>query len=201
MTFSLADDRVVASRSGTEVDLVMRASRGDADAFDRLVATRVGSSFRLARAIVGDTGEAEDVTQEAFVAAWRGLPRLRDPELFDAWFGRILVNAARMSVRRRASRGPISLVALNADRDDEVDAAWNEPGRTDPSLDGVVAGDALQRAINRLNVDQRTILALHHVEERPVAQIAAVLGVPVGTVKWRLHAARAALERAMESER
>jgi len=50
-------------------------------------------------------------------------------------------------------------------------------------------------------VDQRTLLALHHLEERPVAEIAAALGVPVGTVKWRLHDARRALERAMEAER
>jgi RNA polymerase sigma-70 factor, ECF subfamily len=200
MALLLSNDRT-APRPNAEIDLVVRAGRGDSDAFDRLVAARVGSSFRLARAIVGDTGEAEDVTQEAFVAAWRNLPRLRDPERFDAWFGRILVNAARMSVRRRGSRRPVSLMVMTNDNDDDGGQSWREPGRVDPGLDGVVAGDALQRAIDRLTVDQRTILALHHLEERPVADIAAVLGIPVGTVKWRLHAARAALERSMESER
>jgi RNA polymerase sigma factor (sigma-70 family) len=69
------------------------------------------------------------------------------------------------------------------------------------ALSGVAGSDALQRAINRLTVDQRSILALHHLEERPVAEIAATLGVPVGTAKWRLHDARRALERAMEAER
>jgi RNA polymerase sigma-70 factor (ECF subfamily) len=186
-----------APRPGGEVDLVARASRGDAEAFDRLVAARVGSSFRLARAIVGDTGDAEDVTQEAFVAAWRGLPRLRDPERFDAWFGRILVNAARMSVRRRGSARLLPFVLRDADDD----PAGGEQGLSDPALDGVVASDALQRSIDRLSIEQRTILALHHLEERPVADVAAMLGIPVGTAKWRLHAARAALERAMEQER
>jgi RNA polymerase sigma-70 factor (ECF subfamily) len=199
MALSLTTDRA-APHTGAEFDLVVRAGRGDADAFDRLVAARIGSAFRLARAIVGDSGEAEDVTQEAFVAAWRGLPRLRDPERFDAWFGRILVNAARMSVRGRRSRRSVSLVSLHA-VDDEGNPTWGEPGRADPAIESVAAGDALQRAINRLTLDQRTILALHHLEERPVAHIAIVLAIPVGTVKWRLHAARAALERAMESER
>jgi RNA polymerase sigma-70 factor, ECF subfamily len=200
MTLTVASERAAAApRSGTEIDLVVRAIRGDVDAFDRLVAARLGSSFRLARAIVGDTGEAEDVTQEAFVAAWRNLPRLREPDRFDAWFGRILVNAARMSVRRRGPTRSMPLVFRDADDDDQP--TGTDLGRLDAGHEGVVAGDALQRAIDRLSVEQRTILALHHLEERPVTEVAAIFGIPVGTAKWRLHAARAALERAMESER
>jgi RNA polymerase sigma-70 factor (ECF subfamily) len=68
-------------------------------------------------------------------------------------------------------------------------------------MEGIVAVDALEGAFARLSVDQRTILALHHLEERSVADIAAMLGIPTGTAKWRLHAARTALERALESER
>lgn len=199
MTLSVASHAAVPLRSDTEVDLVLRARRGDADAFDRLVGARLGSSYRLARAIVDDPAEAEDVTQEAFVAAWRNLPRLREPERFDAWFGRILVNAARMSVRRRGSVRLLPLAPVEGDDDDR--SASREPGRSDDALDGVVSGDALQRAIDRLSLEQRTILALHHLEERPVTEVAAILGIPVGTAKWRLHAARAALERAMEHER
>ena len=199
MTVSVANERMAAPGSDTETDLVVRASKGDAEAFDRLIATRLRSSFRLARAIVGDTREAEDVTQEAFVSAWRNLPRLRDPDRFDAWFGRILVNAARMSVRRR---GPVRSVPVAfRDADDVERQGPTDPGRPDAGLEGVVAGDALQRAIDRLSIGQRTILALHHVEERPVSEVATILGIPVGTAKWRLYSARAALERAMESER
>jgi RNA polymerase sigma-70 factor, ECF subfamily len=199
MTVSVANERMAAPGSGIETDLVVRASKGDAEAFDRLIATRLRSSFRLARAIVGDTREAEDVTQEAFVSAWRNLPRLRDPDRFDAWFGRILVNAARMSVRRR---GPVRSVPVAfRDADDDERHGPTDPGGPDAGLEGVVAGDALQRAIDRLSIGQRTILALHHVEERPVSEVATILGIPVGTAKWRLYSARAALERAMESER
>ena len=178
-------------------DLVRRASRGDVAAFDALVAARLSASLRLARAIVDSPADAEDVVQEAFVAAWRNLPRLREPDRFDAWFGRILVNTARTHVRRRGSVRPISIDRRHVDDGREDDT----PGQHDPGLESVVSGDALGRAINRLTIDQRSILALHHLEERPVAQIAAVLGIPVGTAKWRLHAARQALERALEAER
>ena len=177
-------------------DLVRRASRGDVAAFDELVSTRLSASLRLARAIVDSPVDAEDVVQEAFVNAWRNLPRLREPDRFDAWFGRILVNTARTHVRRRGTVRPISIDRrIDDGRDDDT------PGQHDPGLESVVSSDSLARAIDRLTVDQRTILALHHLEERPVAQIAAVLKIPVGTAKWRLHAARQALERALEAER
>src|SRR5262245_61575640 len=176
-------------------ELVRKASRGDVAAFDQLVSTRLGSSLRLARAIVDSPADAEDVVQEAFVSAWRSLPRLREPERFDAWFGRILVNTARTHVRRRGTVTPISIDRPLADGERRDDTH----GRHDPALASVESSDALGRAIDRLTVDQRTILALHHLEERPVAQIAAVLGIPEGTAKWRLHAARQALERALEA--
>jgi RNA polymerase sigma-70 factor (ECF subfamily) len=178
-------------------DLVRRASRGDVAAFDALVAARLSASLRLARAIVDSPADAEDVVQEAFVSAWRNLPRLREPDRFDAWFGRILVNTARTHIRRRGSVRPISIDRRHVDDGREDDT----PGQHDPGLESVVSSDALSRAIDRLTTDQRSILALHHLEERPVAQIATVLGIPVGTAKWRLHAARQALERALEAER
>jgi len=179
-----------------EQALVERARRGDPTAFDRLVATRLAPTVRLARAIVGDHAEADDVAQEAFVQAWRNLPTLRDSAKFDAWFGKIVVNAARGSVRRRRSVMTVDIEALAMDGESHPAL-----GRPDPGMDGVADLDALQGAFARLSVDQRTILALHHLEERSVADIAAMLGIPTGTAKWRLHAARAALERALESER
>jgi RNA polymerase sigma-70 factor (ECF subfamily) len=190
-------DDVVAERASTglggEDDLVERARAGDPRAFDTLVAARVGSAFRLAKAIVGDPGVAEDVTQEAFLQAWRNLPSLREAGRFDAWLGRILVNAARMHLRSRRRVITVAIDDLNPS-----DAAF---GEADVGIQGVPEADALQRAIDRLSVDQRTILALHHVEELRVTEIAAMLAIPVGTAKWRLHEARAALERAMESQR
>ena len=179
-----------------EQTLVERARRGDSTAFDRLVASRLAPTVRLARAIVGDHAEADDVAQEAFVQAWRNLPTLRDTAKFDAWFGKIVVNAARGSVRRRRNVMTVDIEALSMDGESHPAL-----GRHDPGMEGLADLDALQGAFARLSVDQRTILALHHLEERSVADIAAMLGIPTGTAKWRLHAARTALERALESER
>ena len=179
-----------------EQALVERARRGDPTAFDRLVAIRLAPTVRLARAIVGDHAEADDVAQDAFVQAWRNLPTLRDSAKFDAWFGKIVFNAARGSVRRRRNVMTVDIEALSMDGESHPAL-----GRHDPGMDGVADLDALQGAFARLSADQRTILALHHLEERSVADSAARLGIPTGTAKWRLHAARTALERALESER
>ena len=198
MTHPMVAGRAVANVDG-EQELVERARHGDRHAFDRLVASRLTPTFRLARAIVGDTRDAEDATQDAFLSAWRNLPRLREPAKFDAWFGRIVVNEARMTLRRRGRVMTVPVDAIDVYHDDERRSAV--PSAHDPSIDAIGHGDALQRAIDRLTAEQRTILALHHLEERPVADIAVLLGVPVGTAKWRLHEARAALERAMETQR
>jgi len=177
---------------GSEALILERARAGEAGAFEALVATRLDRAYRLAKAIVGDSWMAEDVVQEAFVQAWRNLPQLRELERFDAWFGRILANAARMQLRKRR---PVIHVAI-----EELDPR-DTPGAPDSRIEGLADSDFLQRAIDRLDTDQRTILALQYVDDRPVSEIAAILSIPVGTAKWRLHQARAALTRAMESQR
>ncbi len=177
--------------------LVQRARAGDAPAFETLVATRVDRCYRLAWTILGNDEDAADATQEGFVAAWRQLPRLRDVAAFDGWLNRIVANAARMSRRHR-----VRLREVPAERDTEGEGSMLDSGvpRGPTESDRVVANDAIARAFDRLRTPERLILVLHHVEERPVAEIARSLGIPVGTAKWRLHAARAALERALEAE-
>ncbi len=171
-----------------EIRLVERARSGDAEAFDALVALRLLPTFRLARAILGSTEEAEDATQEAFIAAWRGLHSLREPERFDAWFGRIVVNACRMSMRRRPRPIVVSLESVTPRQSAEADDPWTS---------GVIDSDALNRAIDGLPLQQRAILALYYLEDRPMSSVAMILGIPSGTAKWRLFRARTALRTAM----
>ena len=177
--------------------LVMRARAGEAAAFETLVATRVDRCYRLAWTILGNDEDAADATQDGFVAAWRQLPRLRDVAAFDGWLNRIVANAARMSRRHR-----VRLREVPVEQESTDDGArFMSTGDRGPSeSDRVVTNDAITRAFDRLRAHERLILVLHHVEERPVAEIARSLGIPVGTAKWRLHAARAALERALEAE-
>jgi RNA polymerase sigma-70 factor (ECF subfamily) len=171
------------------VHVVRAAMGGDVGAFETLIATRIERTHRIAQAVLGSALDAGDATQEAWLAAWRQLPRLRDPERFDAWLDHIVVNACRMQARGRRRLREVSLP-------DDFEVQVGGPGP-----DQLAERHLLETAFGRLDIDQRTILVLHHLEQRPLADIAEVLHIPVGTAKSRLHAARTALERALEAER
>ncbi len=191
-----------AQHAATSADeaLVRRARLGDAAAFNSLVAKRIDRCYRLAWSILLNDADAADATQDAFLAAWRQLPRLRDPSVFDGWLNRIVANAARMARRHRVRLREVRVGSTSPDEDSTTaqERAPDAYARTE--IDDVAESDAIGRAFDRLRPDERAILALHHVDERSVAEIARTLGIPTGTAKWRLHAARRALERAMEAE-
>ena len=169
--------------------LAIRAAVGGDDAaFERIMAGRLGRTFRVALAILGAEADARDATQDAWLQAWRQLGTLKDPDRFDAWLDRIVVNACRMTVRRKRVRE--IPMPTDFDRASTLDGA-----------DSLAERDALERAFDRLTIDHRTVLVLHYVEERSVAEIADVLQIPVGTVKSRLYAARSQLERTLEADR
>ena len=98
----------------------------------------------------------------------------------------------------RRHRVRLREVSADEPRDDGTQRQMPQEAR--PESDRLVSNDAIVRAFDRLRPPERLILVLHHVEERPVAEIARSLGIPEGTAKWRLHAARAALEKALEAE-
>jgi RNA polymerase sigma-70 factor, ECF subfamily len=192
---------VSAGNAATSADdaLVQRARTGDAAAFELLVDTRIDRCYRLAWSILSNDADAADATQDALVSAWKQLPRLRDSAAFDGWLNRIVANAALMARRHRVRLREVSVrPAFAGDEAPQPEPLQDALGRT--PMDDVVDNDAIARAFDRLRPQDRIILVLHHVEERPVAEIARSLGIPVGTAKWRLHAARNALERAMEAE-
>jgi RNA polymerase sigma-70 factor (ECF subfamily) len=193
----------VAERVGTTIDagLVLRARAGDATAFETLVRPRLDRCFRLAWSILSNDADAADAMQDALVAAWRQLPRLRDPAAFDGWLNRVVANAALMQRRRRIRRREVQVLPVG-DQDSDV-TATAAPGSSQSAEDSparIADRDVIVRAFMRVRPEERAILVLHHLEERPVAEIARMLGVPTGTAKWRLHEARRALERAMEVE-
>jgi RNA polymerase sigma-70 factor (ECF subfamily) len=171
-------------------DIVRRAARGDLAAFELLVADSTDRAVGLARAILGNEADARDAAQDAYVSAWRELPRLRDPDRFDAWLRRIVLNACRERLRLRRRVREISL---------DLDPV--ERRQAGPAMSDVIAdSDLLARAFDRLDAAKRSILVLHYLEHEPVASIAAAMNIPVGTVKWRLSEARAALARALTAE-
>lgn len=159
-------------------ELLVRARAGDREAFEQIVLTQGEPLFRTAMAILGNEADARDATQEAFVSAWRALAFLKDFDRFDAWLGRILINACRMSLRSRRRVREIDL----ADLPETPDSRASTSDTTD-----------FDAAFNRLSVDQRSMLVLHHLHGYGVDEMAEWLGIPSGTVKWRLSRARRAL--------
>lgn len=176
--------------------LLLRAARGDAEAFDALIRPRLDRLFRIALAITREETDARDAVQEACISAWRELPRLRDPDRFDSWLSQILVNACRILLRRR-KRVRIREIAVDRGFHDAEAAAFSTGGHGEK----VAEVDAIRRAFERLDPAVRALLAMHYMEERPLAEIARVLGAPVGTIKWRLSNARRELDRALKVER
>ena len=189
-------ETVVAERSvrSREESLVFRAARGDRDAFDALVPSRLDRCYRIAWSILQNEADAADATQEAFVSAWRTLPRLREVAAFDGWLNRIVANASYTVLRRRRRLREVQPAQITDDPEGNVEAP---PDHVTES-DSIVERDAVHRAFDQLRPAERQILVLHHVDGRPVAEIARSLGIPDGTVKSRLHAARRAFELAMK---
>jgi RNA polymerase sigma-70 factor (ECF subfamily) len=175
--------------------LVERARGGDHGAFTELVDRRLASTYRTALAIMGNEADARDVTQAAFVQAWTNLPGLRDPSLFAAWFGRIVVNVARTSLRGRRRRSVREVPVSSFPEDGQLIAS-----AAAPHDERTAALDRLERAFSRLTTDDRLVLWLHHYEDLPLAAIGERIGVPATRVKSRLFTARRARARARRVE-
>jgi RNA polymerase sigma-70 factor (ECF subfamily) len=169
-------------------DLVVRAREGDRDAFARLVAARITRLDAAARLITREPERAKDAVQETFARAWRDLPGLRDPDRFDAWLRRLLVNACIDEVRRaRRHALEVELTEIN------------HPAIADSAV-AVADRDALERGFRRLDAEQRSLIVLHYYLDLPLPEIAAAMRLPEGTVKSRLHRARSSMRAALDAD-
>ena len=177
-----------SSERGMDPDLVIRAQRGDKEAFEMLATTAYPRLHRVALGVLGDRGAADDATQQALVAVWRSLPRLRDPGRFDGWSYRLVVRACYAEARRLPSWLPESAIS-----------GAQEPAVTDPAI-GVVQRDELERGFRRLSVEQRTVIVLRYMLDLPLHEVADALGVAEGTVGSRLNRALASLRAALEAD-
>jgi RNA polymerase sigma-70 factor, ECF subfamily len=168
--------------------LVEQAVRGDHDAFVALGRAAYPRLIGIARLILRDEESAADAVQEALTSAWLHMRAVRDLDRFDAWLHRLTVHASYREARRRRSR-VLEIRVTNLDVADERDG-----------VEVVDARDQLERAFRRLTLEQRAVLVLHHYLELSDPEAAAVLGVPVGTVKSRLSRATQALRAALEAD-
>jgi RNA polymerase sigma-70 factor, ECF subfamily len=167
--------------------LVEAAQRGDHGAFEALAVGAADRLFAIARLILRDTHMAEDAVQEALVHAWHDLPRLRDPERFDAWLRRLLINAcADQGRHRRRWSTEIQIVRAEPTADDAIGSMADR--------------DQLEGGFRRLKPDQRAVVVLHFYLGLTNPEIADTLGIPEGTAKSRLHYATEALRAALEAD-
>lgn len=172
----------------TEQQLVRAAADGDSDAFAAIAAPRLDRLFATASLILRDRGRAEDAVQDALVRAWRDLPGLRDPDRLDAWLRRLVVNACHDQSRRQ--RRHETNIRLLPDHD--------RP--TADASETLADSDALERGLQQLSTDHRTIIVHRYYLDLSLPEIADALGIPLGTAKSRLHHARLALRAAIGHE-
>jgi len=166
-------------------DLVDQARRGDREAFAVLVHQASDSLYAVAFRILRDAGLAEDALQNALVLAWRQLPKLREPDRFEAWIHRILVHAC-YDESRRARNWTANVRVLPVDG----------PSTSDGTA-AIADRDELERAFRRLTIDQRAVFVLHHYLGLPLVEVAELLEIPAGTARSRLHYAIAGLRDAL----
>jgi len=164
---------------------VERARRGDHDAFSALALGLGDRLFLAAKLILRDADRAADAVQDCLIRTWHELPKLRDPDRFEAWVHRLLISACYNEARRHRHLAP---------------------GRVIPELsaldhsEGVIARQRLESGFRRLPVDQRAVLVLHHYVGLTLPEVADAVNAPIGTVKSRLHYATRSMRAALEAE-
>jgi len=168
--------------------LVDLARRGDEEAFADLARAVGDRLMAIAYRILRDVDRAEDAVQQALVTAWTELPTLRDDDRFEAWLRRILVHACYAEARKRRSW------AAN------VRVLPTEGSAASDELASVIDRDRLDRGFRRLSPEQAAVFVLHHYVGLTLPEVADELGVPLGTVKSRLHYATNGLRAALDAD-
>ena len=169
-------------------ELVVSAQAGDRQAFDALATGLYDRLYAVARRILRDGYAAEEAVQECLIRSWRELRSLREPDRFEAWMHRLLVNSCH-DQGRKVRRFAVEVADLSMDRSDPAD-----------DFAMVVNVDELERAFLQLSIEHRAVLVLTHYVGMSAPEVAEVLRIPVGTVHSRLHygirAMRTALSKA-----
>lgn len=170
-----------------DLDLVVRARRGEEAAFNRLAAGEIDRLYAIAYRILGRQDVAEDAVQETLVAVWRDLPTLRELEAFTAWMTRVLVHTCYREARRARRVMTMSWAGERAAAVDDRSASLEDR-------------DQIDRAFRQLSAEHRAVVVVTHYLGMSGREAADALGIPPGTVKSRLHHATRALRAAIAAD-
>jgi len=168
----------------SDEDLIRRFRQGDQEAFADLVRRHERRVFNLAYRMIGRVEDAREASQDAFLSCFRNLDRFRGDSAFSTWLHRIAVNACYDILRRRQ---PIPF----------SDLELAEPPASPDHADAAVASVDVQRALLEVPLEFRSVLIMFDLQGLPYEEIAQALGIPLGTVKSRLHRGRVAMGRAL----
>jgi RNA polymerase sigma-70 factor, ECF subfamily len=186
----LVSGRSIASSAAepSDVELAILVQKGNAQAFDKLVGRHMQKAFGVAFRLLGQREDAEDLVQETFLAALQKIDSFDTQREFSPWFYRILVNRC---LNARKSRGRRSTVELPSEVVSAVASPLVQTERSELK-------SHLRRAMELLPERQRTIVNMFDLEGFSSPEIAEVLGISDGTVRWHLHQARRVLREALE---
>jgi RNA polymerase sigma-70 factor (ECF subfamily) len=196
LAWSAAEAQEAAERA-----LLAALRGGDDRAYERLVSEHGGRMLAVAQRMLRNDEEARDALQEAFLLAFRGLPRFAGQSRLSTWLHRIVVNAALMKLRRRRAHPEESIEALLPTFLEDGHSAveygdW--PESADRLLERAEVRERVRAAIDRLPVTYRTVLLLRDIEELDTGEVAEALGISANAVKIRLHRARQALRELLD---
>ena len=192
----MSTDKTTATKAVTETQQIARAQQGDEAAFEALFSAHKRRVYSLCLRMTGDTAEAEDLTQEAFLQLFRKISTFRGESAFTTWLHRLVVNVVLMRMRKKG----LPVVSL-----DEPDTSHDEPvqrdfGGNDLRLIGSIDRIRLTRAIESLPHGYRTVFMLHDVEGYEHNEIAQIMNCSVGNSKSQLHKARLKLRDLLRAE-
>ena len=183
----------------TDQQLVQRAQRGDLRAFDLLVLKYQTRIAALVSRYVSDAGEVEDVTQEAFIKAYRALGKFRGDSAFYTWLYRIAANAAKNHLVAKGRRPGADATIEDAEGYDEGGLLWESASPEALAMGGELA-EVVESALNALPDELKAALMLREFDGLSYDDIADVLGCPVGTVRSRIFRAREAIDQRVKEQ-
>ena len=191
-------------RTGTadlpEAEAIRRAQRGDPEAFERIYQLHSRRVYSLCLRMVGNTAEAEDLVQEAFLQLFRKIHTFRGESAFSTWLHRLTVNVVLMRLRKKTL--PETSLEEATEPDEESGGPRREVGGPDALLSGSIDRVNLERAIEQLPPGYKTVFVLHDIQGYEHNEIAKLMGCSVGNSKSQLHKARMRLrELLQEAER
>jgi len=192
----VARTRLTEVRELGEAEAIRRAQQGDAEAFERIYRLHNRRVYALCLRMVGNTAEAEDLTQEAFLQLFRKIATFRGESAFSTWLHRLAVNVVLMRLRKK-TLAATSLEEVT-DPDEDVGGPRKDIGGPDLRLSGSVDRVNLERAVEQLPPGYRSVFVLHDVQGYEHNEIAAIMNCSIGNSKSQLHKARMRLRELLQ---